>query len=137
MFYSVYPKINSKYSYNSFDDLVKDFENILVGKDFKNGFSNSKNVAFDKENNMFTVTTVVPGFKKNQLDIQYSRNTLTLKSLEEGVLGNKIDAVYTIPASDQQKIDNDTISASLEDGILTVKLPVKESSYLKKKIDIS
>ena len=137
MFYSVYPKINSKYSYNSFDDLVKDFENILVGKDFKNGFSNSKHVTFDKENNMFTVTTVVPGFKKNQLDIQYSRNTLTLKSLEEGVLGNKIDAVYTIPASDQQKIDNDTISASLEDGILTVKLPVKESSFLKKKIDIS
>ena len=137
MFYSVYPKINSKYSYNSFDDLVKDFENILVGKDFKNGFSNSKHVTFDKENNMFTVTTVVPGFKKNQLDIQYSSNTLTLKSLEEGVLGNKIDAVYTIPASDQQKIDNDTISASLEDGILTVKLPVKESSYLKKKIDIS
>ena len=137
MFYSVYPKINSKYSYNSFDDLVKDFENILVGKDFKNGFSNSKHVTFDKENNTFTVTTVVPGFKKNQLDIQYSNNTLTLKSLEEGVLGNKIDAVYTIPASDQQKIDNDTISASLEDGILTVKLPVKESSYLKKKIDIS
>ena len=137
MFYSVYPKINSKYSYNSFDDLVKDFENILVGKDFKNGFSNSKHVTFDKENNMFTVTTVVPGFKKNQLDIQYSSNTLALKSLEEGVLGNKIDAVYTIPASDQQKIDNDTISASLEDGILTVKLPVKESSYLKKKIDIS
>ena len=137
MFYSVYPKINSKYSYSSFDDLVKDFENILVGKDFKNGFSNSKHVTFDKENNTFTVTTVVPGFKKNQLDIQYSSNTLTLKSLEEGVLGNKIDAVYTIPASDQQKIDNDTISASLEDGILTVKLPVKESSYLKKKIDIS
>ena len=137
MFYSVYPKINSKYSYSSFDDLVKDFENILVGKDFKNGFSNSKHVTFDKENNMFTVTTVVPGFKKNQLDIQYSSNTLALKSLEEGVLGNKIDAVYTIPASDQQKIDNDTISASLEDGILTVKLPVKESSYLKKKIDIS
>ena len=136
MFYSVYPKNNSKYSYNSFDDLIKDFESILVGKDFRNNFSNSKHVTFDKENNMFTVTTVVPGFKKNQLDIQYSNNTLTLKSLEKGVLGNKIDAVYTVPASTLQKIDNDTISASLEDGILVVKLPVKESNYLKKKIDI-
>lgn len=137
MFYSVYPKINSKYSYSSFDDLVKDFESILTGKDFKNNFYNSKHVTFDKESNMFTVTTIVPGFKKNQLDIQYSNNTLTLKSLEEGALGNKVDAVYTIPASTLQKIDNDAISATLEDGILTVKLPVKESSYLKKKIDIS
>ena len=132
MFYSIYPKINERYSHSSIDDVFKEFENLISGKDLSGGFLNSKNISFDKDSNSFVVTSVVPGFDKSQLDIQYTNNVLTLKSEGVGSLGNKINSSYKIPTSSDRVIDKDAINASLENGVLTISLPVKKSSVTKK-----
>lgn len=132
MLYSIYPKLNDKYSYNSIEEVFKDFEKILSEKDIRTGFSNHKNISFDKDTNSFSVTCAVPGFKKENLEMQYSNNTLSVKSVEKGRLGNNLSLSYKVPVNPAQEIDNDSISASLEDGILSVLLPLKEAIKSKK-----
>jgi HSP20 family protein len=136
MLYSIYPKLNDKYSYNSIEEVFKDFEKILSDKDLKSGFTNFKNISFDKDTNSFTITCAIPGFKKEDLEMQYANNTLNLKSTVKGRLGNTLSLSYKVPVKPVQEIDNDLIAASLEDGILTVTLPVKES-VKSKRITIS
>ena len=132
MFYSIYPKSSERYSYSSLDDVFKEFESLISGKDLGTSFLNSKNISFNKDSNSFVITSVVPGFEKEQLNIQYTNNVLTLKSEDVGLLGNKINLSYKIPTTADRVIDKDLINASLVNGILTINLPVKKSAVSKK-----
>lgn len=94
--------------------------------------------------NEVVVKASVPGVKPEDLDIQYSEGTLTIRatmkesrSEEEGTWHIKemrtgmSERSFTLPRS----ADIERADASLEDGVLRISFPISESAA-KRKIDI-
>lgn len=77
-----------------------------------------------------TIELLVPGFKKDDLDIFVENKILTVVS-KTPKFGRTIMQRWKLNNADVDKID-----ASLEDGILRLKIPKKEQTQEKIKINI-
>lgn len=67
------------------------------------------------------ITVVVPGYAKEDLDLQVSNNTLTLSSSDES---KKFNRSWKL----SEWVDLKNISAECKNGVLTVVLPVKQKT---------
>lgn len=91
------------------------------------------------ENNDFlNLELLVPGYKDNEIEIYISNNMLNI----EGKKTEKTDSSFVkekfkeIKYIDVEKLDTTNISAKLENGILSIKIPKKEIKNEKIKIQI-
>ena len=91
------------------------------------------------ENNDFlNLELLVPGYKDNEIEIYISNNMLNI----EGKKTEKTDSSFVkekfkeIKYIDVEKLDTTNISAKLENGILSIKIPKKEIKNENIKIQI-
>jgi len=127
-----------KYDYkNPMDELVKNFlENQAI--------DNSKECNVPKANilekeEQYEIEIAAPGLKKKDIQINVENEVLTIKSeerkdeeveftMKEFDRGN-IERAFYLP----EDINQEDISASFENGILTIALPKKEEAKAGKK----
>lgn len=112
-------------------DLFKDLDS-LFGDLFEargNGMtaqSSSYEVKSDDEGHALQMP--VPGLKKEQVSVTVSENTLSIKAEANGSSWTKaIDKQFTLP----KDTDFSSISATVEDGLLTVTVPRKAPAQPK------
>jgi HSP20 family molecular chaperone IbpA len=139
------------YSYTSaFDYLEKIFDNIdfavtpwsskvnvdatAVLRDWMPSFPPT-NVKIDKKTKDITFELAVAGYPKENIDIEFDGEYMkvTMKKVEKkdeececiccGMTKGTHVAKYGVPAS---KYDRDKVSATMKDGILSIKIPAKE-----------
>lgn len=91
----------------------------------------------------FVVEMAAPGMKKEDFDIQLDNNMLTIRSErkheneqkdEDGKYSRREFSYQSFQRSfnlDQQVVDDDNISATYEDGILSLTIPKKEEAKEK------
>jgi HSP20 family molecular chaperone IbpA len=109
------------YKFNTVEinNLFKDFEDVKTYKADTNG--------------ELTVPLDVPGFKKNELTINFDRtktgNFLTIK-------GKNSSRTYDNKILISELYDEKNIKATLEDGVLNIKLKIKEKQETGSKIEI-
>ena len=80
----------------------------------------------------------VPGFQKEQLNIEYKSNTITIKGLIQKDADNRFglkEFQKTIQLS--ETLDTDKLSAQLNHGVLEIKIPYLEKIKQVKQIPIT
>ncbi|MDH9160226.1 Hsp20 family protein [Staphylococcus succinus] len=87
-----------------------------------------------QDENQYFVKAELPGFNKENVSIEYNENTLTITASNVNTTNEEISS-YIIKERNTSEVSrkfifkniNDTnISASMADGMLTVKLPKKQ-----------
>lgn len=135
-----------------FEDFAKDFghyENYLL-KTFKqhpeNSITITPKIDLSENEKEYIIEAELPGVKDEDVDISFSNNDLTIKGKREAKEEVKKRDYYrlersygsfetTLPFPENASHDN--IEASLENGILTIKIPKKELSKTEvKKINL-
>ena len=82
-----------------------------------------------KLNDKLILSTDIPGVKKENVDLQIEGSVLLLKCKRSDKDTNTlIERTYEIDS----KIDQSTITAALEDGVLTIELPFAASTLPRK-----
>lgn len=137
------PAYNSlRRNYSNMNDMIDSF--------FKTGFDDtyydSFKVDVEKEKDAYKVTADLPGIARENINIEMEDNLLTIEvkkdeekeeqDQEKHFLHRERKVVNTSRSIRLSDIDEDKISAKLEDGVLTVMLPMMEEVSKKKSIDI-
>ena len=142
-------RFNNPY-YNVNKVLVDDLFNNFFKNDYHEDYvkSCSEKIAtnvFETENE-FKIELVLPGFKKEDVQINVQNNLLTIKVENEAKVEKQdvykyahrefdtfnFEKQYRIPKS----VDGEKISAKFENGILIVELPKKEEAKEKDPVEI-
>jgi HSP20 family protein len=93
---------------------------------------------WDESDDVYTLDIVMPGITKKDIDLTFKEGTLTIKCKNEvskentQFYGVKTDQSFS---NFPRAVDADKVSAEMENGILSIKLPKKESDK-PKTIDI-
>lgn len=140
---------NPHYSVNR--NLVDELYNSLLKNDYHENYAKncSKQPAtnvFETETN-FRIEVLLPGFSKEDLQMNYHKNLLTVKvSKEEKEENAQVEYKYehrefgTFNFEKQFKVPNsvnvEAIGAKFENGILNIFLPKKEEALEKSPIEI-
>ena len=138
---------NSRYNVNR--TLVDELFNNFLKNDYhenyvsNGGISPATNV-FETEKE-FKVEVVLPGFVKEDLQLNVHKNVLTVKVEKEEKENDEtykyahrefsaksFEKKYRLPKS----VDADNISAKFENGILNIELPKKEEALEKEPVEI-
>ncbi len=139
---------NPRYNANSVlvDELFNNFFKNDYHEDYaKNCSAKPATNVFETEDN-FKIEILLPGFKKEDVKLNYQNNLLTIKVENEVKEENSeefkyahrefgsfnFEKQYRIPKS----INDKKISASFEDGILSITLLKKEKALEKAPINI-
>lgn len=122
----------NSYRVTAFDDIVKDLVKE-IGNNHKikpkaKSTTTSYFSSVVKEDNCFIYRAEAPGFK--DLDIQLENNKIKIKSEGKNVMGTQFYDWFTFEAADN--IDTESITSTLTDGILEIKLPITEKNRPKK-----
>lgn len=105
------------------------FDNMLLGN------SNFKVNVYQQSNN-YTITAELPGFNKEDINIEYDNNILTISAERSDNEATDNEQQYLIRERNTKKqsrqfifkhIDTTNINATMEDGMLIVNLPMKQS----------
>ncbi|MEB6237811.1 Hsp20 family protein [Staphylococcus gallinarum] len=105
------------------------FDNMLLGN------SNFKVNVYQQSNN-YTITAELPGFNKEDINIEYDNNILTISAERSDNEATENEQQYLIRERNTKKqsrqfifkhIDTTNINATMEDGMLNVNLPMKQS----------
>ena len=131
-----------------FDSLFND----VLGTDvapvlYHTGYGRSPKVNICEEENAYTLEMELPGRTENDIDIELNHNTLTISSLDEKKAEKKeekedkkrkyivkechkvsFSRSFTLP----EDIDEESISASFKNGILTIDMKKKAQATPKK-----
>lgn len=127
MFYATIKK-------KSFEDIIND---VLDG--LSSTMNNDTNI--HETNEKYVLDISVPGYSKSDVDINVVGDQLhvNFKSKKSETVYSRMDfstskknRIFSIPGD----ADTDGISASVENGILTVTINKKKPSETKKKVDI-
>ncbi|MEZ5103263.1 MAG: Hsp20/alpha crystallin family protein [Draconibacterium sp.] len=140
---------NPYYAVNG--NLVDELFNSFLSNDYhENYLVNTRKPSTNvfETNNNFTIELMLPGFAKDDVQMNYHKNILTIKVEKEEVTEeNKVDYKYShrefgvynfeknfkLPNS----VDAEKIDAKFENGILTVVLPKKEEALEKEPVSIN
>ncbi|MCD8871160.1 Hsp20/alpha crystallin family protein [Staphylococcus gallinarum] len=104
------------------------FDNLLLGN------SNFKVNVYQQSNN-YTITAELPGFNKEDINIEYDNNILTISAERSDNEATENEQQYLIRERNTKKqsrqfifkhIDTTNINATMEDGMLIVNLPMKQ-----------
>jgi len=84
----------------------------------------SRKSSFREDETSYQAVFQLPGIKKDEVDIRVTDNVLSLraKSKEDALVYVDFNRSYALP----DEADVTEISASLSDGLLSVKIPKKE-----------
>lgn len=107
---------------NTMDTFLKD----PFWEDFENFFStSSKGWHCTKEDENWILEMAVPGLTKEDLKVKMVKGDLSIASTNEDNkwLGS-FDKIFTLP----QDVNTKKIKAKIENGVLTLTLPIKEES---------
>lgn len=98
-------------NYLTFSNSLNDFNRAF-------DFSFSKVDYFlDEDQNAFYLLVEMPGVSKENLEISFENQYLTIKAKAKiGKNNKKIEKAFTLP----ENTDKETIEAALKDGILTI-----------------
>ncbi|UQS84600.1 Hsp20/alpha crystallin family protein [Apilactobacillus apisilvae] len=129
---------------------VFDFMNPMDGffGNMNRNFSNTSKMKTDvvENDNNFEVNAELPGFKKNNIDLDYRNDTLSIHAVhdlnkdqkdKEGQLirsersSSNVSRAFYLP-----NVENDKISASYDGGILKITLPKEAKDKTKHEINI-
>lgn len=136
-----YSKPSSPLSKN-FSDIMDEFFNEAVSSR-RDTFVPSIDVSETDEE--FIITAELPGMDKDDIDIDLENNRLTIsgersiQTEEDGKKYHRIETKYgSFERSFQlpENVDEDSISASYENGLLKISIE-KSEEEVKKKIEIS
>jgi HSP20 family protein len=97
-----------------------------------------------QENNKYVVEVDLPGFKREEIDIQFNNDVLTVKAdhKEEEVNENKKYYYRSRKVNSFMRqirfngIDPSLIGANFSEGVLKVELPIKETSEVVNRIEV-
>lgn len=105
------------------------FDNMLLGN------SNFKVNVYQQSNN-YKITAELPGFNKEDINIEYDNNILTISAERSDNEATENEQQYLIRERNTKKqsrqfifkhIDTTNINATMEDGMLIVNLPMKQN----------
>lgn len=111
---------------------LNDFIDEFFGGFKTTCFTNWDDVNKKEKEDGYELSFALPGFKKDDIDISLDGNILNLKNKKDskGFYNNGFTKNYQIPAD----ADINNITASMNEGVLTVTLPKSEDN--KRKIEI-
>jgi HSP20 family protein len=97
-----------------------------------------------QENNKYIVEVDLPGFKREEIDIQFNNDVLTIKAdhKEEEVNENKKYYYRSRKVNSFMRqirfngIESGGIGASFNEGVLKVEMPIKEASEVVNRIEV-
>jgi len=86
----------------------------------------NNDIKVKEEEDKYLAEVIIPGFKKNEIEISLDNFNLEIEASKDGKL------IKEFLLKINEKVDIDNIVSKLEDGILSITLPKKDN--LKKKI---
>lgn len=129
-------------SYSTMNDMIDNF----FKRGFDDSFFDSFKVDVEKEKDRYVVTADLPGIKKENIHLDVEDDLLTIavqqeenkEESDEGkhYLHRERRVVNTSRQVRLNDVDQEKIEAKLEDGVLTVVLPLQEEVSNKKAIEI-
>lgn len=134
------PRFND---FNNFiDDFFNDsysFDNALEASTFK--------VDVEEKEDAFIVEAELPGINKDDVEVQYDEGKLSImvnhdeskeeKDEERNFIHKERKTTSMSRSMYFENVDEENFEASLENGILTIKVPKKVKHETKKKIEIN
>lgn len=129
-------------------DYFEDFFNNFFSDDFfAPAMFNNKSFKVDvkEDDNQYLVEADLPGMKKENINLEYENNYLTISAKKEDVLEDKRDNYVRRERSYGEfkrsfyvdNVDESKVDASFTDGVLKISLPKKEKGKeSKSQIDI-
>lgn len=121
------------------NSLLDDFSNIFNG----NMFSNNMRTDISENENEYTLDIEMPGVKKDEININFEDNSLIIEIKQEknnesndSYIRKERSALNIRRSYYLENIDENSIKAKLNDGILKVIVPKKELIENKKTISI-
>lgn len=121
------------------NSLLDDFSNIFNG----NMFSNNMRTDICENENEYTLDIEMPGVKKDEININFEDNSLIIEIKQErsnesndSYIRKERTALNIRRSYYLENIDENSIKAKLNDGILKVIVPKKELIENKKTISI-
>lgn len=133
--YDLFDLVKSNFDSALFDNFV--YPNAVSKKTLSNIRENEDHVLIEM---------IVPGFKKNEIEIFFENNLLTIKgkreSSNENLSNNYVLNEYSTNEFSRSfkvnpSLNSDEISSTLEDGILSLKVPRVKKVENKKIIKIN
>lgn len=129
-------------TYDDIDNVFDDF--------FRTGLSRVKTDSFkidvEKNDKEYIVTAELPGVNKENINVEVENSILTIsvskeeekeeKDEERNYLHRERSSFNAVRQISLEDVDDSKISAALDNGILTVKLPIREEISNKKSISI-
>lgn len=128
---------------SAFDDLFNNFlgdnffsPSMMATNDFK--------VDLKEDENVYTLEADLPGVKKDDIDLDYENNYLTISAKRDETIEKKEDNYVRRERRYGQfkrsfyvdNVNESAVDASFADGVLKVTLPKKDKGNENKKIDI-
>jgi len=131
-----------------FERMQSDFEEMArTWSEEPEVVSSSVRVDLEDKDDEFVLTAELPGFEKDDIDVRVTDRTLRLEAEhaeeteeeEEGeyVKRERHRASVARSISLPERVDADEISATFNNGVLTVRLPKSEPMTQGKQIEIS
>lgn len=129
-------------------DYFEDFFNNFFSDDFFAPAmlnNNSFKVDVKEDDNQYLVEADLPGMKKENINLEYENNYLTISAKKEDVLEDKRDNYVRRERSYGEfrrsfyvdNVDESKVDASFTDGVLKIALPKKEKGKEnRRQIDI-
>jgi HSP20 family protein len=136
--------------YNANKVLVDDLFNNFFKNDYHEGYVNNNSATpatnvFETENE-FKIEVLLPGYKKEDVQLNYQKNVLTIKVENEEkeqkseefkyehreFVASNFEKQYRIPKT----VNDEGISAKFENGVLNIILLKKEETLEKAPVDI-
>ncbi|MDL5361053.1 Hsp20/alpha crystallin family protein [Halalkalicoccus sp. NIPERK01] len=139
---------------NPFDDLDEFFDRL--GRQFENqpgfdqdvfgmGGANRMSIDLADRDEEFVVTADAPGFDKNEIDVRVTDRTLTIEA-ERDEESEERDETYLRSERRSESlrrtvqlpepVDEESVSATYKNGVLTITLPKRDPEVGGKSIDI-
>jgi HSP20 family protein len=133
--------------YDLFDLMKSNLDSTLFDNFIYSNGVTKKTLSNIKENEDYiSIEMITPGFKKNEIEIFFENNLLTIKGKrelkKENESTNYILTEYNVNEFSRSfkinpNLNSDDITSSLEDGILIVKVPRLKKVDNKKIIKIN
>lgn len=96
-----------------------------IWKELENEYQSTfKGYSSTKDEDGFTFEMAVPGLGKKDLSVKIVKGRLNIKSEAENKWTKEFDKTFILP----EDSDTKKVKASVEDGVLTVKIPLKKDS---------
>lgn len=134
--------VGSLSAFHDLDDFVTSFDRVIgdIEKSLSKENLNSVRANYGENEQGFFIEIELPGFKKEEIDIELDENSLSISSLSKEESYDKTVSYFKSGFQKQKyfkktfkinsEIVKDKISAEMEDGILKVSIP-----KLKKELD--